>query len=212
MNTGWIETYTGKRVTPANMSEKDLDIEDIAHSLALQCRFTGHCKKFYSIAEHSVRVAGVVTKLLLEDKLRKATDPTSVSVPSDVFIASDYTTILGGLLHDAHEAYTGDLATPLKDARRKEIEDTIQGKVVNRFGLAGVDSSVISRADKIMLATEAVYLMKDVEGWELEEQPLDVKYEPSKVFTPAEWSRAEEMFLARFKELVARRQSAKMGG
>jgi len=201
MEEQWIETYTGKKVTPLNMKEEDLNIEDIAHSLALQCRFTGHCRQFYSIAEHSVRVAGVVTKLMLEERIKNATDPLSISVPSDVFVKDDYTTILGGLLHDACEAYIGDTARPIKDTKRIELENTIQGTITQRFLLSGADAALIKKADNIMLATEACCLMRSVEGWNFPEPPLD-----ESSFTPSAPNKAEQLFLARYKELIARRQ------
>ena len=181
MEEQWIETYTGKKVTPLNMKEEDLNIEDIAHSLALQCRFTGHCRQFYSIAEHSVRVAGVVTKLMLEERIKNATDPLSISVPSDVFVK--------------------DTARPIKDTKRIELENTIQGTITQRFLLSGADAALIKKADNIMLATEACCLMRSVEGWNFPEPPLD-----ESSFTPSAPNKAEQLFLARYKELIARRQ------
>ena len=52
-----IQTFTGKKFDPLNPNLNDFCIEDIAHSLSLQCRFTGHCRVFYSVAEHSVHVS-----------------------------------------------------------------------------------------------------------------------------------------------------------
>ncbi len=83
----WIQTFTGRPVEPAHMVEDDIRIEDIAHSLSLQCRFKGHCTEFYSVADHSLRCS-------------RATD--------------DPTLALHLLLHDAHEAYLGDISGPLK--------------------------------------------------------------------------------------------------
>lgn len=84
----FMVTYTGKRVYPfGTMKPDDICIEDIAHSLSLLCRYGGHCKRFYSVAEHCVLMA------------------------SDTNFLG---TIRGRLLHDAAEAYIGDLITPLK--------------------------------------------------------------------------------------------------
>jgi hypothetical protein len=56
----WIQTFTGRQYWPLDPREGDVYIEDIAHALSLQCRFTGHCRSFYSVAEHCVRVSHVV--------------------------------------------------------------------------------------------------------------------------------------------------------
>ena len=56
-STEWIQTYTGVKFYPLNPCMDDIDIIDIAHSLSLQCRFTGHLSEFYSVAQHSVMVA-----------------------------------------------------------------------------------------------------------------------------------------------------------
>jgi len=83
-----IRTYTGHMI---NLQEgppvEKINIEDIAHSLAHQCRYAGHVNKFYSVAEHSIYV--------------------SMLSPSKMYAAYF-------LLHDAHEAYYQDLTSPLK--------------------------------------------------------------------------------------------------
>jgi len=80
----WIQTYTGKRFWPLDPRPEDVDILDIAHSLSLLCRFTGHTSSFYSVSQHSILVAQEVPK-----RLR-----------------------LWALFHDAAEAYIGDIARP----------------------------------------------------------------------------------------------------
>jgi len=81
----WITTYTGKRFHYLDPQPEEIDIVDIAHALSLTCRFGGHCKEFYSVAEHSIRVAEIVPKEFQ----------------------------LLALLHDAGEAYTGDVQSPI---------------------------------------------------------------------------------------------------
>lgn len=81
-----IITHSGRMVELLGVSPEDIDLDDIAHALAHINRFTGHAKRAYSVAEHSLNVA----RLLPE--------------PIKIY----------GLLHDCHEAYVGDISTPLK--------------------------------------------------------------------------------------------------
>jgi len=73
----WVNTYTGKHFHYLDPQPEEIDIIDIAHSLSLTCRYGGHCKQFYSVGDHSIRVAEIVP-----DELK-----------------------LRALLHDAAEAY-----------------------------------------------------------------------------------------------------------
>src|SRR4051794_32940266 len=83
---GLIITSTGKWFDVFNPNPADVDIEDIVHALSMQCRFTGHTKEFYSVAQHSVLV--------------------SLTCPS--------VDALYGLVHDGSEAYLSDIARPVK--------------------------------------------------------------------------------------------------
>ena len=89
----WIQTYTGRKFHPLRPRVAEVDVRDIAHALSLKCRFGGHCRVFYSVAEHSVRVSRV-----LEAKGRELA--------------------VWGLMHDAGEAYLPDVGRPVKSFLR----------------------------------------------------------------------------------------------
>ena len=149
----WIQTYTGKQFFPGDPRRSDIDIVDIAHALSQQCRFNGHCLRFYSVAEHSVRV--------------------SLALPTDL--------ALWGLLHDAAEAYVADLPRPVK-ARFpafRDLEDRLLRRVVEKFGLPWPMPKAVHEADTILLATEARDLMAPPPApWNLGAEPLVEVIEP----------------------------------
>ena len=150
----YMQTFTGKYVKPLDLKYEDIDIMDIAHHLSLICRFNGACKRFYSVAQHSIMVANLVSK---HDKL-------------------------AALLHDASEAYMADVIRPIKYSipNIKIIEDRIAIKILAKFNCYGVDWTVVKKADNIMLATERRDLMAetDEDRWNLTEEPMPTKITP----------------------------------
>lgn len=119
-----------------NLLEPDpylIEIEDIAHALSHICRFTGHTRVFYSVAEHSVRA--------------------SQCVPPEFAMEA--------LLHDAAEAYIGDVSSPLKAQLHeyRNIEFKLEQAIRQRFGLPAKHAPCVKQADLIMLATEKRDLM-----------------------------------------------------
>jgi len=174
----WIQTYTGKKFYPLDPRPEDIDIRDIAHALSNQCRFGGHIKQFYSVAEHAVRVSKLLPQPL---KLR-------------------------GLLHDASEAYLMDIPSPFKYlpemSTYRTFESAAQFIIYLRFNIYGPDPVEVRKADKIMLAVEARDLLAPLlPGWEnwLEgvEYPKDEKITYCR--TPKE---AEAYFLDIFADLT----------
>lgn len=133
MTTAMISTRSGRNVSLLNPSAGQIEIGDIAHGLAHQCRFNGQTSKFYSVAQHSVLVAFIL--------------------PAELKLA--------GLLHDAAEAYLGDIVQPLKALLPEfaEIESRFMAKISERFSVKGLDDPEIKRADLIALATERRDLM-----------------------------------------------------
>lgn len=173
-NGDWIQTYTGKMFWPVDPRTEEIFIEDIAHALSLLCRFGGHVRRFYSVAEHSVRV--------------------SQAVPDDC--------ALWGLLHDATEAYLVDLPRPIKrhsslGTEYLAIEGRLLEAVATRFGLVMPEPEYVHAADAVLLRTEQRDLMgPQTKPWECQATPLPERIEP--------WSprRAEQRFLNRFYELL----------
>ncbi len=133
---GWIQTYTGGKVWPMH-GEGDIKIEDIAHALSNICRFGGHCKFHYSVAQHSYYVSTIVPEHLA----------------------------LHGLLHDAAEAYLGDVPRPIKHGKGMEpfrkAEASMEWVIAYGFGLETTDEStrLVKEADNVVLATERRDLM-----------------------------------------------------
>jgi hypothetical protein len=173
----WIQTFTGKAFWPLDPQPSEIDIEDIAHALSNSCRFTGHVKKFYSVAEHSIHVS-------------------RICAPEDA---------LWGLLHDASEAYICDIARPVKllpfmDGYR-EVEGCLMGHLVKRFGLPLEQPDSVTVADKVMLAIEARDLMGTLRpGWEKWLDMIPEGFELN-VRCPLDPPVAKYRFLERFREL-----------
>ena len=127
----WIQTYTGRQVWPLDPKPEDFDILDIAHALSNICRYAGHVKKFYSVAQHCVLVARYVE--LKHPKLA-----------------------MTGLLHDASEAYIADIARPIKHALKDylKVELRLEQVLAKRFGLTFPYPPIIKEGDNTVLNTE----------------------------------------------------------
>ena len=147
-------------------------IEDIAHGLANVCRYAGQCRTFYSVAEHSLKV--------------------SETCPDAPFAA---------LLHDAAEAFVGDVSRPLKQLipQYKLIEDGIETAILARFGLPTRLPPAVKTADMRVLAAERVQLMPTGAGepWRNDVEPAPITIE---CLVPRA---AKAAFLRRFQTLHA---------
>lgn len=110
----------------------EFGIEDIAHGLANVCRYAGQCRSFYSVAEHSLLVSETVDRYHFE-----------------------------ALLHDAAEAFIGDITRPLKKLLPdyRKIEAGIEDAVAERFGLDRAAKATIKEADLRVLAAEQEQVM-----------------------------------------------------
>jgi hypothetical protein len=180
----FIQTLSGRRVNPLDAAPEDIDPVDIANSLANLCRFGGHSRGFYSVAQHSVIVCD-----LLEE--RGAT-------PDELMAA---------LLHDAAEAYLGDLPHPIKHrsalgAAFRTAEKQLEAVIIERFALPEA-SARIKPLDRALLATERRIF--STISWEWPEldgvEPLPLVIEP---WLP---DRAREEFTRRYDHLAALRMA-----
>jgi len=137
---GSIYTFTGRWFYPINPKSVDVDVEDIAHALSLKCRWTGHCSRLYSVAEHSIRVSNVAVAFAVLDGVRDVRKLNNIRIQA--------------LIHDAHEAYLADLASPIKDfiPNWREVEDRIQDAIVEYLGLTGSDPGqpYVKQADMLL--------------------------------------------------------------
>ena len=174
----WIYTHTGRRFNLQRPDPESVDIEDIAHSLSMLCRYNGHCPRFFSVAEHSVLVSGIVSE---HDAL-------------------------WGLLHDAAEAYIGDIARPVKSLLNNAhaIEDGILIAVAKRFDLPVPMSKHVKAADDGMLGREAVEFFgaKAVKDWQLSPYLADLGQISIQCLAP---EKAKRGFLERFDEILLNR-------
>lgn len=171
----WLQTYSGGKFFPLHPRPDDIAIGDVAWALSNLCRFNGHTKAYYSVAEHSVHV--------------------SYNVP-------DYLA-LAGLMHDASEAYICDLPRPLKQvpeirAVYEPIEDAIMQVIAKKFGFPYPLPREIKEADDALLATEALQLMSPLHpDWTDRYNPVPGLHLPC--WSPRE---AFEIFLKRYYELT----------
>jgi uncharacterized protein len=178
----YLQTVSGRWVNPFDPDPGQLDAGDIARALANQCRFGGHSRVFYSVAQHSVIVSELVEQR-----------------------GGDVEDSFAALMHDAGEAYLGDMPHPLKHrsplgAAFKRAEEHLERAIRDRFAIKA-DVPEIKRADRALLATERRAF--SAEDWHWPEldgvEPLDLE------LTALSPDEAAEAFARRYAELDAAR-------
>lgn len=177
MNEAWIQTATGLKYPLLNPQPSDFNIRDIARALSHVCRFSGHCTEFYSVAQHSFLCSLMV----------------------------DLPHRLDALMHDASEAYLGDVSRPLKHspvmAGYRELEILTEQRIAEQFGLNFPFPPCVKEVDNRMLMTERRDLLGIThDGWQ-----MDINTRPFD-FTIEAWSceKAEAEFLHRYHVLKER--------
>lgn len=128
-----IRTITGIYINVFDPTPEMICIEDVAHGLSRQCRFAGHTKEFYSVAQHSIHVCD-----LAPDQFK-----------------------IQALLHDAGEAYLCDIPGPIKKRlpEYRKIEENLMNVIAKKFGFDWPMSSWVKNDDKIMLKREWDYFV-----------------------------------------------------
>lgn len=180
----WMQTHTGKKFYPFDPKPDQICMQDIAHALSMQCRFGGHSRRFYSVAEHCILASRLVSS---EDAL-------------------------WALLHDAAEAYLSDLPKPFKDGVAKYInphEKKILQIIAKKYNLSYPYSDAVKKVDWEMCVTERFRVMqcKAMEWPSVRKYKAlfgddalnEVKRRPIMFW---DQNQAKRMFLDRFTELV----------
>ena len=170
----YVGTWSGKLLHPWDAKPEEICIEDIAHALSMQCRFNGHISVFSSVAEHSVIMSNLV-----ESGLE-----------------------LAALLHDAAEAYIGDMPHPLKTSGHLDafvaLDESITRVICATFNVeyGQTQDPELKALDRRLCATEAREFFQEIPGWTVKYKDTVLKPEG---LTP---KAAEKQFLTRFKELT----------
>lgn len=183
MSKYWIQTYSTNKFDFEDIKQESISLICIANALAQIPRFNGHLKRPYSVAQHSLTTAAV---------LRKDGESKKVA--------------LQGLMHDAHEAYVGDMSRPFK-LWLKEVHNVPIGKIIlpikkaisKRFDIDIVDyPSIIDDVDDACCRTEAETLFeRPVDNW-TKNIPTVLKDKPKKILGVKD---AKDLFISTFKRL-----------
>lgn len=139
----WINTFSGQAVDLDNPLPEQIKFGDIAHALSRLQRWCGHSRRPFSVAEHSVVVAQLV-----KDMHPWTMDPQEM--------------VLAALFHDAHEAYTNDVSSPLKTLlpELRAIQSRLQTAIESSLGIPRLSKShAVITADLMSLSLERDQLL-----------------------------------------------------
>lgn len=168
----WMQTFTGKAFYPLAPTVEDIDIRDIAHALSMICRYGGHSTRFYSVAEHCVLLSHTVA-------------------PQNA---------LWALLHDATEAYVGDMIYPLKEEMPyfKSAERNLMTVICQKFGLSPIQPEEVTEHDRrIVLDERDALMVGPPQEWMYLRGARHLNVQVEGWYPPL----AEHNYLARFNQL-----------
>lgn len=170
--------FNGRRVNPRCLTVEDIQIENIAHALSNLCRFGGHSREFYSVAQHSVRVARFVAPELM----------------------------LEGLLHDSTEAFIQDLVRPIKHDLDgyNSLEKDVWQVIGFKYGFDPYPHELVQYADNAVLKSEFAQFVNggDVELTDLFWDNFEAAPTVDRAWNPVE---SKAKFLITYAEAVAAR-------
>lgn len=181
---GWISTLSGKKFHFGKADPSEIFIEDIAHGLSHICRWTGQIEEFYSVAQHSVLASQI----------------------------TDAKFALAALMHDASEAYLGDVSRPLKHAmpNYRVMEDKIMSAIAVKFGFDWPMPPEIKQADTALLYTEHMQLRGPHQDPRIVPEPLERLVHSIGEISCWSPSLAKKKFLKRFHQLTEEGRQANM--
>jgi hypothetical protein len=170
MNATTMQTFTGKLIDLANFTAEDVRLPDISHALSIINRFTGHARVPYSVAQHSVMVSKIVP----------------------------HADAMWGLLHDASEAYLGDVARPLKAMLPDyvDLERHVQQTIAAAFHLPWPMPASVKAADNRALMAEKRELVPGDHDWGIVAEPI------AGPIHPYCWQQSKKLFESRYMELA----------
>lgn len=186
IRAGAIKTWAGVMIDPClPVAREDVRVDDIAHALSLICRYGGHIPEFYSVADHSLNVLDRLVAMGIDDRR----------------------ILLMGLLHDAEEAYLGDMPSPIKRRYReyRSHGDRLREQIY-AFYIRDYDKVPLNLHGIIQQADADVYVMERMsffQPWDLAVKTMREKFDraPLKVRKPMQF--VEDRFLNEFNKLYA---------
>ena len=189
ISNAWTNTFSGRVSRPLEPEKTDYNIEDIAHSLAMQCRWNGHTKTFYSVAQHSV----YASRFIRIKGERKPTKEKSYK--------------RAALMHDASEAYLCDIPRPIKGhlGRYKELEASTELAIQNNFGILTSPHllEAVKEIDNALLVRERSILIEKAPNMIWGFETFDDSYITEMLPEIPYWSpeNAKDFFLQEYREL-----------